>query len=167
MTDTEKGGMLFIVIVDVVKGKPIRRWEMTSKHLAVLVAMVFLAMMVSSCAKKPPVTEPTEELPVLVEEEPVEEEPVVEEPVVPPAPAETYGYRVQIGAFVSQQNAEMFAAAARMKFTEKVYVQYVDPYYKVRVGDLLSRGDAEMLKAKVLQLGYPGSFIVESMVTPY
>jgi cell division septation protein DedD len=161
--------MLSRVIVDAVKGKPIRRWEMTFKHLVVLVAVVFLAVMVSSCAKKPPVTEPTEELPVLVEEEPVEEpvEEPIEEPVIPPAPAETYGYRVQIGAFVSQQNAEMFAAAARSRFTETVYVQYVEPYYKVRVGDLLSRGDAEMLKAKVLQLGYPGSFIVESMITPY
>ena len=139
------------------------------RHLVVLVALVMVAAMAVSCAKKPPVTEPTEELPVLVEEETVEEEPVVieEEPEVPEIPPETYGYRVQIGAFLSQQNAEMFAAAARGRFTEKVYVQYIEPYHKVRIGDLLSRGDAEMLKAKALQLGYPGSFIVESMVTPF
>lgn len=142
---------------------------MTLRHLVVLVALVMVAAMAVSCAKKPPVTEPTEELPVLVEEETVEEEPVVieEEPEVPEIPPETYGYRVQIGAFLSQQNAEMFAAAARGRFTEKVYVQYIEPYHKVRIGDLLSRGDAEMLKAKALQLGYPGSFIVESMVTPF
>ena len=142
------------------------------RHLVVLVALVMVAAMMVSCAKKPPVTEPTEELPVLVEEEVVEEEPImeeepVEEPEVPEVPPETYGYRVQIGAFLSQQNAEMFAGAARGRFTEQVYVQFIEPYHKVRVGDLLSRGDAEMLKAKALQLGYPGSFIVESMVTPF
>jgi cell division septation protein DedD len=144
---------------------------MTLRHLVVLIALLMVAAMVVSCAKKPPVTEPTEELPVLVEEEIVEEEPVIEEPIVEPeipeVPPETYGYRVQIGAFLSQQNAEMFAGAARGRFTENVYVQYIEPYHKVRVGDLLSRGDAEMLKAKALQLGYPGSFIVESMVTPF
>jgi cell division septation protein DedD len=142
---------------------------MTLRHLVVLVALFMVAAMAVSCAKKPPVTEPTEELPVLVEEEIVEEEPVVEEeePEIPEVPPETYGYRVQIGAFLSQQNAEMFAGAARGRFTEEVYVQYIEPYHKVRVGDLLSRGDAEMLKAKALQLGYPGSFIVESMVTPF
>jgi cell division septation protein DedD len=145
---------------------------MTLRHLVVLVALIMVAAMMVSCAKKPPVTEPTEELPVLVEEETVEEEPVmeeepVEEPEIPEIPPETYGYRVQIGAFLSQQNAEMFAAAARGRFTENVYVQFIEPYHKVRIGDLLSRGDAEMLKAKALQLGYPGSFIVESMVTPF
>jgi len=151
--------------------QPVRRWEMSLKHLLVLVALVVAASMVVSCAKKPAVSEPTEELPVVVEEEAeeevIEEEAVEEEveTIVAP-PAETYGYRVQIGAFMSQSNGELFAAAARQKFTENVYVEYIAPYHKVRVGDLLSREEAEALKAKVLQLGYPGSFIVETMVTP-
>ena len=145
---------------------------MNPKHLVLLIIFVIGALMVTSCAKKPEVGEPTEELPVLVEEELVEEFPesfVVEE--VPPeieaptVPAETYGYRVQIGAFMSQSNAELFAAAARTNLTGNVYVEQIPPWHKVRVGDLLSREEAEMLRAKVLQLGYPGSFIVETMVT--
>lgn len=146
---------------------------MNPKHLVLLIIFVIGALMVTSCAKKPEVGEPTEELPVLVEEEPVEEFPeslVVEEVLpeeieAPTVPRETYGYRVQIGAFMSQSNAELFAAAARTNLTGNVYVEQIPPWHKVRVGDLLSREEAEMLKAKVLQLGYPGSFIVETMVT--
>ncbi|MFQ5907100.1 MAG: SPOR domain-containing protein [bacterium] len=150
---------------------------MSLKHLLVLVALVIAASMVVSCAKQPKVSEPTEELPFVAEEEAEEEvqeeaieeeavEEVTEEEVEAVPPAETYGYRVQIGAFMSQSNADLFAAAARQKFTENVYVEYIAPYHKVRVGDLLSREEAEALKAKALQLGYPGSFIVETMVTP-
>lgn len=141
---------------------------MNPKHLVLLIIFVIGALMVTSCAKKPEVGEPTEELPVLVEEEPMEEFPeslVVEEIEAPTVPVETYGYRVQIGAFMSQSNAELFAAAARANLTGNVYVEQIPPWHKVRVGDLLSREEAEMLRAKVLQLGYPGSFIVETMVT--
>ncbi|TET81577.1 SPOR domain-containing protein [candidate division TA06 bacterium] len=146
---------------------------MNPKHLVLLIIFVIGALMVTSCAKKPEVGEPTEELPVLVEEEPVEEFPeslvveeVPQEIEAPTVPVETYGYRVQIGAFMSQSNAELFAAAARTNLTGNVYVEQIPPWHKVRVGDLLSREEAEMLRAQVLQLGYPGSFIVETMVTP-
>lgn len=148
---------------------------MNSKHLVLLIVFVVVALMVTSCGKRPEVGEPTEELPVLVEEELIEEMPetlMVEEELIPEqievpiVPVETYGYRVQIGAFMSQSNAELFAAAARTRFTENVYVEPVPPWHKVRVGDLLSREEAEMLKGKALQLGYSGSFIAETMVTP-
>ena len=142
---------------------------MNSKHLVLLIIFVIAALIVTSCGKKPEVGEPTEELPVLVEEEPMEEFPeeiVVEEEIVPVVPVETYGYRVQIGAFMSESNAELFAAAARTKFTQNIYVQQVPPWFKVRVGDLLSREEADMLRDQVRQLGYPDSWIVETMVTP-
>jgi len=148
---------------------------MNSKHLVLLVIFVVAALIVTSCGKKPGVAEPTEELPVLMEEEPleefpetlpVEEEIIPEEIEVPVVPVETYGYRVQIGAFMSESNAELFAAAARTKVTQKVYVEQVPPWYKVRVGDMLSREEAEMLRDQVRQLGYPDSWIVETMVMP-
>ena len=144
---------------------------MNPKHLVLLIIFVIGALMVTSCAKKPEVAEPTEELPVLVEEEPLEEFPeslvVEEEPFPEPVvPVETYGYRVQIGAFMSESNAELFAAGARTKFIEKVYVEQIPPWYKVRVGNLLSREEAEMLRGQAIQLGYPGSWIVETMIIP-
>lgn len=78
---------------------------------------------------------------------------------------ETYGYRVQILALTSASDAELFAAAAGAKFTESVYVEYIPPFHKVTVGDLLTREEAETLSARAKRWGYPGSFIVETMIT--
>ncbi len=39
-----------------------------------------------------------------------------------------------------------------------VYVQYRQPYYRVRVGDFLSRGDADSL-LKLVVVRFPGAFV--------
>jgi hypothetical protein len=138
----------------------------------------------------PPIEEPPviEETPPLVVEEPIIEEPVVEEPLieelpvieepevieeayVPPTtttlpPTKVYGFRVQIFASSTEGNAMKVANDARTSFTQKVYIDYVAPYYKVRVGDCLVQEDAQILKSKALKLGYRGAFIVETMITP-
>ncbi|UCG92228.1 MAG: SPOR domain-containing protein [candidate division WOR-3 bacterium] len=126
---------------------------------------------------------PIEEEPMIKEEvaiipPPVEEEisppPVVEETYVPPpttpvpptAPVEVYGFRIQIFASSTENNAAKVADDARGAFGVDVYVEYVPPYYKVRVGNCLTEKDALTLKNKALQLGYRGAFIVETMITP-
>ncbi len=139
----------------------------------------------------PPVEEepvmPTEEIAIAppVEEEPllpvlpVEETPapVVAEPYTPPvrpsppvapsrAPASVLGFRVQIFASSTQNNADRVAADARSGFGGRVYVDYIAPYYKVRVGDCLTREDAEIMKNKARTLGYRGAFIIETMISP-
>lgn len=133
----------------------------------------------------PPVEEPIEEEPMVEEEiavipPPVEEEitppPVVEETYVPPpetppptaptSPANVFGFRIQIFASSTEGNASKVADDARSAFDVNVYVEYVPPYYKVRVGDCLTENDAVTLKNKALQLGYRGAFIVETMITP-
>jgi len=134
----------------------------------------------------PSVEEPPVEEPVAVEEEvavipPIEEEvtppPVIEETYVPPpetpllpattpAPANIYGFRIQIFAASTENNASRVADDARAAFGGKVYVEYVVPYYKVRVGDCLTEKEALVLKNKAIQLGYRGAFIVETMITP-
>lgn len=134
----------------------------------------------------PPVEEPPVEELLVVEEEvavvpPVEEEvmppPVIEEtytpppetpppPTTPTAPVEVYGFRIQIFASSTEGNASRVADDARAAFGENIYVEYVAPYYKVRVGDCLTEKDALVLKNKSLQLGYRGAFIVETMITP-
>ncbi len=139
-----------------------------------------------------PVEEPLMPPPPVEEEpmEPVEEElvlippPVVEEPILPerpaaepymppaqpvapaPAPQTILGFRVQIFASNTEENASRVATDARAVFTDPVYIEYVAPYYKVRVGDYLTREEIEPLKNKALSLGYRGAFIVETMVTP-
>ncbi len=120
--------------------------------------------------------EPEEEIvliPPPVETEPVVSEPPVVEPYVPAqpeqpaaAPQKVYGFRVQIFASSTEENASRIASDAREVFTDRVYVEYVSPYYKVRVGDYLTREEIEPLKNKALSLGYRGAFVVETMVIP-
>ena len=119
---------------------------------------------------------PTQEEIVLIPppiEEPVVTEPPAVEPLVPaqpeppvPAPQQVYGFRVQIFASSTEENASRVAMDARDVFNERVYVEYIAPYYKVRVGDYLTREEIEPLKNQALSAGYRGAFIVETMVTP-
>jgi len=130
----------------------------------------------------PPVEEepmaPAEEEVVLIPP-PVAEEPILPErstpqPYVPPAepvvpssaPQTVLGFRVQIFASNTEENASRVATDARGVFADQVYIEYVAPYYKVRVGDYLTREEIEPLKNKALNLGYRGAFIVETMVAP-
>jgi len=100
-------------------------------------------------------------------EEIYEEETIVEPEVIsPPQAIETLGFRVQIHAFQSKSGANGAADKARFQFPERVYVEYIAPYYKVRVGDCMTRAEAEMLRARARQLGYGDAFIVETMVKP-
>ena len=125
-------------------------------------------------AEEPPA--PEEEIvliPPPTAEQPVVREAPVVEPYVPPqpespvmSPQKVYGFRVQIFASSTEENATRVASDAREVFTDRVYVEYVAPYYKVRVGDYLTHEEVEPLKNKALSLGYRGAFIVETMVTP-
>ena len=143
----------------------------------------------------PPIEEEPIIVPTPVEEEivappPIEEEPIMpapvveepspavtEEPYMPPVvtptapppsppPPSILGFRIQIFASSTQKNASRVADDARAVFTDNVYVQHVAPYYKVRVGDFLTREDAQALQAKALQKGYRGAFVVETMISP-
>jgi cell division septation protein DedD len=119
---------------------------------------------------------PAEEELVLIPP-PITEEPIVQpppprepyvpaEPKAPVSPQSIYGFRVQIFASNTEENANRVAEDARGAFNDRVYIEYVAPYYKVRVGDYLTREEIEPVKNKALSLGYRGAFIVETMVTP-
>ena len=86
-------------------------------------------------------------------------------PEVPTVETKRMGYRVQIGAFASREPAEEFADRVRSRFTVGVYVQYVPPYYKVRVGDFLTKAEADNFKMKVWEMGFTDAFVVESEIT--
>jgi len=120
-----------------------------------------------------PVEEELVLIPPPVTEEPIVQPPPAREPYVPAqpktpvaAPKNVYGFRVQIFASNTEDNASRVAEDARGAFMEQVYIEYVAPYYKVRLGDYLTREEIEPLKNKALNLGYRGAFIVETMVMP-
>lgn len=136
----------------------------------------------------PPVVEeklPTEEVspitPPPIEEEPIPlpTEEVAVAPITPPpkpvapvvpapsvAPKAIYGFRVQIFASSTERNALRVADDARSSFGGRVYIEHVPPYYKVRIGDCLTREEAEVLKNRALSFGYRKAFVVETMITP-
>ncbi len=134
--------------------------------------LLSLSFLLASCSKGPKVEDVTMEEVEEVsleefEEEPFEmEEPVMEEPPPPTTGTETLGYRVQVGAFRNRSGAEMQAAKARTAFPQhQVYTPYIDDWNKIRVGDFLTRRDAEIVRDQAIAQGFPGSFLVETYIS--
>ncbi|MEO0122884.1 MAG: SPOR domain-containing protein [candidate division WOR-3 bacterium] len=81
-------------------------------------------------------------------------------------PASIYGFRVQIFASSTQKGASKVADDARGLFGGKVYIEHTPPYYKVRIGDCLTKEEAESLKNLAISKGFRGAFVVETMINP-
>ena len=124
-----------------------------------------------ACAPKQSIKGATEVVPLYEKEEAVTTEGVNTVTVSPVKPTDTLattaatGFRVQIFASSSQEGAEKIAAQARTKFSESVSVDYIYPYYKVRVGDCADRACAETIKQKAISAGYYDAFIVPAQIT--
>ncbi len=115
--------------------------------------------------------------PLTVPPSPMEEVTAVPPTLTPPptytptsspsvAPASVYGFRVQIFASSTQKGASKVADDARSLFGGKVYIEHTPPYYKVRVGDCLTKEEAEVLKNLAISKGFRGAFVVETMINP-
>ena len=154
-----------------------------------LLLILFIALVLTfSCAKKPPPGQLTEEEPVVIQEE--EEGTMTEQPAEttavettavettkaapettttvttpPPPPAPTTVYSVQIGAFYSAAGANKRKARASSLLDKPVYVEYIPPYYKVRVGDFATKEEAESYKAVVTHYFYD-AFVTETTKSP-
>ncbi len=80
------------------------------------------------------------------------------------ARTETEGYRIQIFSGASRDMAyKIREDAASMHSTHTAYAFYDRPYFKVRVGDLVSRDEADRL-CRELRGTYPGAFVVPDVV---
>ncbi len=93
--------------------------------------------------------------------EELEEEttPVVSEPV------RSQGYRVQIGAYQSQADANSAADRARGSLGRSVYVRYIAPYYKVRVGNFTNKYEATQYKNQLRSTtSYRDAWVVGSEI---
>lgn len=93
--------------------------------------------------------------------EELEEEttPVVSEPVT------SQGYRVQIGAYQSQADANSAADRARGSLGRSVYVQYIAPWYKVRVGNFTNKYEATQYKNQLRSTtSYRDAWVVGSEI---
>ncbi len=149
------------------------------KKIKFLLGFLLAFSFVFSCAKKPPPGELIDEEPIIIEEaeegeifEEFEEivEEVAEETTVvvtppPPPPEPTTVYRIQIGAFYSSASADKRKARAVSLFAKPVYVKYIAPYYKVRVGDFSTKNEADSYKTTILRF-YSDAFVTEVAKTP-
>ena len=66
-------------------------------------------------------------------------------------------YRVQIGIFDIRVDAYKLAESARSKIDYPVYVVYIPPFYRVRVGDFVRKSDAEECVVFLKQKGFSDS----------
>jgi len=70
-------------------------------------------------------------------------------------------YRVQVIAVSTKTGADKVADEVRSKLPgEKIYVEKIGDYWKVRVGDCSTRSSAEALRDKLRSLGYSDAWVV-------
>ena len=50
--------------------------------------------------------------------------------------------------------------------TEKIYIIFEAPNYKLRVGDFLDRDDAELMRMKLVSSNFPSAWIVRTKIQP-
>ena len=77
------------------------------------------------------------------------------------------GYRVQIIATHDIESATFTRQRAEEQFgvmEYKTYLVYEAPQFKIRIGDAVSRSDAEKIRDLARDYGYKGAFIVRSEV---
>ena len=77
------------------------------------------------------------------------------------------GYRVQLIATRSMTEAQAIRKEALLDFTEYVYLTFDDPYYKVRIGDILTRHEANDLQEVAIARGYVEAWVVRTMVNDH
>lgn len=85
------------------------------------------------------------------------------------AVTEVDGFRVQLLATRSIEAATMVKQQAEEQFAtygHQVYWSFEAPFYKVRVGDVLKRNEAEAIRDLARQMGYKQAFPVRSKVKP-
>jgi cell division protein FtsN len=132
-------------------------------------------LLVLACAAKKEVEVPEEIDTLLVEEAPVKVETVyitqtivetvevVPEELIPKeeeiTPVRKCNYKVQIGAFKVKENANNFHTLYQTEFDD-VYIDYVAPYYKVRVGCYKSYKPAFKMRKKCKNKGIKDAWIV-------
>jgi hypothetical protein len=85
-------------------------------------------------------------------------------PAATPAPEDfTPGWRVQLFASASMANADREAQRARQRFAEPVYVEFQPPLYKVRLGDFLTKAEAQSMATRAKAEGFD-AWVVEALV---
>jgi hypothetical protein len=71
-------------------------------------------------------------------------------------------YRVQFFATQYPDEANRVSELVKSELSENTYIDYKTPYYWVRVGDCVTKEEAEALLEKVRNMGYQQSWVIEA-----
>jgi hypothetical protein len=78
---------------------------------------------------------------------------------------ETQGFRIQIFATGSIDEATASQTVARNQVGDSVYVVYDPPVYKVRVGDYATRLEANQRLTRIVNMGYDDAWVVSDKIS--
>lgn len=75
------------------------------------------------------------------------------------------GWRVQVFASRERDDAESFAQGIEERMQGRpVYVEWAEPWYKVRIGDFPDRESAEALRSRLVELGFDDAWTVRTTI---
>ena len=75
-------------------------------------------------------------------------------------------FRVQLGSTNDYEEAIAFESRAAQIFEDEIIIQFDSPYYKIRVGKMNSREDAQRLQQFAFQNGYRRAWVTRTENTP-
>ncbi len=78
----------------------------------------------------------------------------------------SFVFRVQLGSTDDYDAAIEFEERASKTFDEEIVVQFDSPYYKIRVGKMNNREDAQRLQEIAMENGFRRAWVIRTEYTP-
>ncbi len=75
-------------------------------------------------------------------------------------------FRVQLGSTNNYDDAIALETRAASIFEEQIMIQFDSPYYKIRVGQLSNREDAQSLQQFAFENGFRRAWVIRTENTP-
>ena len=75
------------------------------------------------------------------------------------------GFRVQLFSTTDYYSAISTRNEALTKFTEEIFLDFEQPYYKIRVGNFTDKQKADELRIIARSIGYPEAWVIQTKVT--
>ncbi|NQV41904.1 MAG: SPOR domain-containing protein [Candidatus Marinimicrobia bacterium] len=78
----------------------------------------------------------------------------------------SFVFRVQLGSTNNYDEAIALETRAASTFEDEIMIQFDSPYYKIRVGKLNNREDAQSLQQFAFQNGFRRAWVIRTENTP-
>ncbi len=75
-------------------------------------------------------------------------------------------FRVQLGSTTDYDDAKALEERAAKTFDNEILVQFDSPYYKIRIGKMNNREDAQKLQQFAMKNGYRRAWVIRTENTP-